>query len=39
MSFYIRHKDTVFCWQMEAATVGAILQAAIWTICKGLGWL
>jgi hypothetical protein len=38
MSFYIRHKDTVLCWQMEAATFSTIAQVATWLSGKHLNW-
>ncbi len=38
MWLYIRRKDLVFCWQMEAATLSTITQVAIYVISKHLGW-
>lgn len=39
MHFYFRSEKFLFSLQIEAATLGAFAQGAIWTISKYLGWL
>jgi hypothetical protein len=39
MRFLIQHERITLLLEVEAATVGAILQAVLLVISKGLGWL